>query len=95
MNFFKKEVSAFSMVLQFGLNMIVPILGLTVFGAWLGEKIGVNWIAIPFFVLGALAGATNVYRLSKRFFKKEPKESTAEVTSEQSAVEVDDVKETK
>lgn len=78
----RKEFSAFAMILQIGLNMIVPILGLTVFGAWLGETVGQNWVAIPFFVIGALAGGTSVYRLVKKFIKKSQDNQTEDSEGE-------------
>lgn len=86
--FGKKEVSTFALVIQIGLNMIVPILGLTVFGAWLGEKVSQNWVAIPFFILGALAGGTSVYRLVRKYLKRSQSENTSDS-------EVDDAKENK
>ncbi len=63
--------NALTMVLQFGINMIVPICLCTFVGIWLGKKIEAEWIVIPLFFVGALAGFTNIYKLSRRFFQKE------------------------
>ena len=57
----REVVQSFAMVIQFGINMLVPILACTLFGAWLGEKLTISWLAIPFFVIGALAGMRNVF----------------------------------
>jgi hypothetical protein len=64
---------AFVMVMQFGLNMLVPILACTVFGAWLGEKLGMDWLAIPLFFIGALAGARNCHKMAKRIYMQDEK----------------------
>ena len=60
---------ALVMVLQFGINMLVPILACTFIGVWLGNKFSVNWLAIPCFFLGAIAGGQNVYRMARKFMK--------------------------
>lgn len=60
---------AFSMVLQFGLNMLVPIFMCTMVGVWLGDKFDMDWIVIPLFFVGALAGYTNIYKMAKGFIK--------------------------
>ncbi len=66
----KREiVQAFSMVLQFGINMLVPIALCTVLGVWLGDKYNMDWIVIPFFFIGALAGYTSIYKMVKGFLK--------------------------
>lgn len=55
-----------AMVTQFGLNMIVPICMMSALGIWLDGKLGTSWITILFFVVGAVAGGQNVYRMAKR-----------------------------
>lgn len=65
--------NALVMVLQFGINMIVPILMCTLFGAWLGEKTGHTWIAVPLFFVGALAGFNNVYKMAKKLIDADSK----------------------
>ena len=70
----KKEDSrmvwdALVMALQFGINMLVPILGCTLLGVWLGNMFNINWLAIPLFFVGAIAGGQNVYRMAKKFMK--------------------------
>ena len=66
-------VKAASMVSQFGINMIVPIALCVGIGAWLGDKYDMDWIVIPLFFMGALAGYTNIYQTAKQFMKKDTK----------------------
>ena len=60
----KKVFQSLTLILQFGLNMIVPI----VLCIWLGRKYDILWITIPFFVIGALAGFTNIYKMAKKIY---------------------------
>lgn len=60
---------ALVMVLQFGINMLVPIFACTLAGVWIGERIGISWLAVPLFFVGVAAGAQNVYRMAKKFMK--------------------------
>lgn len=67
-------VQSFAMVTQFGINMIVPIVACTLFGAWLGEKAHISWLALPFFVIGALAGMRNVFVFARRIYQPKKQE---------------------
>jgi hypothetical protein len=64
---------ALIMVFQFGINMIVPIFLCTLAGAWIGERTGHTWIAVPLFFVGALAGFTNIYKMAKRLIDPDNK----------------------
>lgn len=64
-----KVWQALTMILQFGLNMLVPIGLCTFFGIWLGEKTGVSWLVVPLFFVGALSGFTSIYKMAKSFMK--------------------------
>ena len=68
MNNQKKVFQSLTLILQFGLNMIVPIVLCMMFGIWLGRKYDILWITIPFFVIGALAGFTNIYKMAKKIY---------------------------
>lgn len=70
----KREITeSFSMVLQFGLNMITPIALCIALGVWLGDKYDMDWIVIPLFFVGALAGYNSIFRMvQKHLKKKEP-----------------------
>ena len=66
----KEIVQAFSMVLQFGINMLVPIAMCVALGVWLGEKYQMEWVVIPLFFVGALAGYNSIFRMVKKHLKK-------------------------
>lgn len=67
-------MSALMMVFQFGINMIVPIFMCTGIGIWIGNKVGINWLCIPLFFVGALAGFNNIYKMSKNLIDPDKKE---------------------
>lgn len=71
-------VESFSMVLQFGLNMIVPIALCIALGVWIGDKFDMDWIVIPFFFIGALAGYTSIFKMVKQYLKKVEKRAKKE-----------------
>lgn len=57
---------SFAMVMQFGLNMIVPICMMSAIGIWLDRKLGTSWCTVALFAVGAVAGGQNIYRMAKR-----------------------------
>lgn len=64
---YQKEVfRSFSLVLQFGINMIVPILLCTFAGIFLDRLFSTSFIVIILFFLGALAGFRNIFILAKK-----------------------------
>lgn len=71
-----------AMVTQFGLNMIVPICMMSALGVWLDGKLGTSWLTILFFVLGAVAGAQNVYRMAKRMYSAEDSKGKQGISDE-------------
>ncbi len=62
----RKVYQSLAMVTQFGLNMIVPVCAMSAVGVWLDRRLGTSWITILFFVIGAVAGGQNVYRMAMR-----------------------------
>ena len=56
----RKVYQSFAMVMQFGLNMIVPIGMMSALGVWLDGKLGTSWITILFFAIGAEIGRAHV-----------------------------------
>ena len=60
MKYRKNVYQSFTMVMQFGLNMIVPILMCTMLGVYIGEKYDILFIVAPLFFIGALAGFRNI-----------------------------------
>lgn len=69
---------AFTMVIQFGLNMLVPIIMCTLFGVWLGEKFDIPAITVPLFLIGALAGFRNIFIMAKKIYQDDSKREHAE-----------------
>ena len=65
----KKVFQSLTLILQFGLNMIVPIVLCTMLGAWLGKKYDIPVITVPLFIMGALAGFTNIYKMAKKIYE--------------------------
>lgn len=59
---------SFTLILQFGINMLVPIVACTFLGIFIDKKCNTSfWVIILFFV-GALAGGRSVYKMSKGIY---------------------------
>lgn len=56
-----------------GISMLVPIFLCSILGVWLGNLTGINWLMIPFFFMGALAGFTNIYKTVRKLYRQEEK----------------------
>ena len=68
----KKNRSVFQalvLVTQFGISMLVPILLCTLLGVYIGKRFSIPIITVPLFLIGALAGFRNVYRLAKSVYE--------------------------
>ena len=75
----KREITeSFSMVLQFGLNMIIPIAMCIAVGVWIGDKYNMDWVVIPLFFVGALAGYTSIFKMVKQYLKRIEKKTKKE-----------------
>lgn len=64
----RKVFQSLTLILQFGLNMIVPIFMCTMLGVWLGKKYDIPIITIPLFIVGALAGFNNIFKMAKKIY---------------------------
>ena len=64
----RKVFQSLTLILQFGLTMIVPIVMCTLLGAWLGKKYGMPIITVPLFIMGALAGFNNIFKMAKKIY---------------------------
>lgn len=68
----KKHVfDSLVMVMQFGINMIVPVLLCTGLGVWLYRRYGHPVIVVVLFFLGAAAGFQNIYRMAKKIYERD------------------------
>lgn len=79
MKYRKNVYQSFTMVMQFGLNMIVPILMCTMLGVYIGKKFDMLYIVVPLFAVGALAGFRNCYRMARKIFEQESDRDTRDV----------------
>ncbi|MCQ2081869.1 MAG: AtpZ/AtpI family protein [Lachnospiraceae bacterium] len=70
MKFNRTVYQSFSLIGQFGINMLVPIFLCSFLGNFIDEKLGTNYIMIIMFFVGAVAGGYNVFRMSKRHLRK-------------------------
>ncbi|MCD7836874.1 MAG: AtpZ/AtpI family protein, partial [Lachnospiraceae bacterium] len=75
--FGKSVYKALAMIMQFGINMLVPICLMSALGLFLDKKLGTSFIMIIFFFAGAAAGAQNIYRMAKSVFE-EPEDATSD-----------------
>lgn len=81
---YKRNVyQSIAMVMQFGINMIVPILMCTLLGVYIGKKFHIQVIVVPLFIMGALAGFRNIYRMAKKIFEQESDRDTRHVKKTQ------------
>ena len=59
-----------TLIMQFGINMIVPILLCMFLGMFLDRLFHTSFLVIIFFFLGALAGFTNIFRLARNIYTR-------------------------
>lgn len=57
---------SFAMILQVGINMLVPICMMTALGVYMDRKFDTSFWMIILFVIGAIAGGQNTYRMLRR-----------------------------
>ena len=67
----RSVLQTLTLVFQLGINMLVPIFLCSIFGVWLGNRTGINWLMVPFFFVGALAGFTNIYKVVRKLYRQE------------------------
>lgn len=69
----RSVIQTLTLIFQFGISMLVPIFFCSILGVWLGNRTGINWLMIPFFFMGALAGFTNIYKTVRKLYGQEEK----------------------
>lgn len=68
---YKKEVyRSFTLILQFGINMLVPIFICAFIGYFIDRLIGTSFCFVILFFIGALAGFTNVFKMARGIYAK-------------------------
>lgn len=71
MKYDKSVYRSLTLITQFGINMLVPIFLCTIAGVFIGKKFSVEWIVIPLFLIGALAGFRNIFIMAKEIYSSE------------------------
>ncbi len=56
------------LIMQFGINLLVPIGMLTALGIFLDQRFNLGYMTILLFFVGAVAGGQNVYRMAKQIY---------------------------
>ena len=74
----RSVIQTLTLIFQFGISMLVPIFLCSILGVWLGNLTGINWLMIPFFFMGALAGFTNIYKTVRKLYRQEEKKENHE-----------------
>ncbi len=64
----KSVYRSLALILQFGINMLVPIGMMTALGIYLDGRFDTSFWTILLFFVGAVAGAQNIYKMAKRIF---------------------------
>ncbi len=62
---------SFALIMQFGINMLVPICLMTALGVWIDKKAGTSYFVIILFFVGAIAGGRNVFKMSKGVYDRQ------------------------
>ncbi len=70
----RSVAQALAMVMQFGINMLVPICFMSALGIWLDRKFDTSFWMIILFIVGAVAGGQNVYRMARQVYGGDKKE---------------------
>lgn len=68
--FNRSVFESLTMISQFGINMLVPVLLCSFVGIFLDKKLGTSYLVIILFFVGAAAGGRNCYRFARRIFEK-------------------------
>ena len=64
----KSVFRSLTLISQFGINMIVPVVLCMFLGIFLDTKLGTGYWAVILFFVGALAGFNSVYKMAKRIY---------------------------
>ena len=73
LKYHKNVYQSFVLIIQFSINMIVPIFLCTLLGAFLDRKLGTSYIVIILFFLGAVAGFRNIFYMARNVYEDKGK----------------------
>lgn len=65
---------ALVLIMQFGINMLVPIGVMSWLGILLDRRCGTSFFMILFFFVGAIAGFQNIWRMARAVYDDTPRE---------------------
>ncbi len=81
---YKKSVyRSLALITQFGINMLVPIFLCVAAGVYIGRRFEINWITIPMFAIGALAGFRNIFIMAKKIYSDEASSRHSSISAKQ------------
>ena len=63
---------ALVLIMQFGINMLVPIGIMSWLGILLDRRCGTSFFMVLFFFIGAVAGFQNIWRMAKSVYEDPP-----------------------
>lgn len=86
----KSVYKALTMIMQFGINMLVPIGIMSWLGILLDRRCGTSFFMVLFFFIGAIAGFQNIWRMARSVYGDEPGEKDSGRQDKDTARSVDD-----
>lgn len=81
---------ALTMIMQFGINMLVPIGIMSWLGILLDRRCGTSFFMILFFFIGAIAGFQNIWRMARAVYRDDPRGKDSGRQDKDTARSVDD-----
>lgn len=84
----KSVYRSLTVIMQFGINMLVPICMMSALGIYLDKKLDTSYWMVVLFFVGAVAGAQNVYRLAKQIMREPGREHTGSRSKPEQHVEM-------
>lgn len=69
MKYNRNVYQALTMIMQFGINMLVPIFLCSFAGMYFDRKFNTSFWMILLFFVGTLAGFTNVFRFARKIYE--------------------------
>lgn len=82
MKYRRSVYRSLALITQFGINMLVPIFLCVMAGVYIGKKFEIDWITIPLFAVGALAGFRNIFIMAKKIYSDETPSRHSPVSGE-------------
>lgn len=78
----KSVFRSFTLIMQFGINMLVPICLASAAGIWIDERLGTSYWMVVLFFVGAVAGGQNVFRMARSVYAPTAQEAEQKKTED-------------